>query len=105
MPVLSSQDIEYIATLARLALTDEEKKRYAEQLSAVLGYVSQLNEVNTEGTEETCQVTGLTDVMRLDEVKSCNEETKQKLLVAFPECLGQRLKVPGVFDENLESRK
>lgn len=105
MQILSTQDIEYIAGLARLSLTKEEKKRYAEQLSAVFDYISQLSEVDTDGVEETCQVTGLTDVTRLDEVVPCDEETKLKLVAVFPEHVGQLLKVPGVFDDNSESRK
>ena len=96
---LTPEEIQQIATLARLELTEKEKKMYAEQLSAVLDYVSMLNEVNTEDVAETCQVTGLEDVVREDKVNACDEETKQMLIDAFPEKKGDLLKVKGVFVE------
>lgn len=95
---LTPQEIEDIAKLARLELTSKEKKMYAEQLSVVLDYVEMLNEVDTEGVEETCQVTGLEDVVREDEIYECSEETKKKIIEAFPEKMGKLLKVKAVFD-------
>lgn len=96
---LSPQQIEQIATLARLELTEKEKKLYADQLSVVLDYIEMLNEVNTEGVEETCQVTGLEDVTREDKVQEASEEIKQKLINSFPEKMGKLLKVKAVFGE------
>ena len=56
-----------------------------------------LNEVDTTGVEETCQVTGLEDVVREDVVVEASEETKKKLTNAFPEKMGKFLKVKAVF--------
>lgn len=95
---LTKDQIEQIATLARLELSDAEKEMYAGQLSTVLEYIDMLNEVDTSMVEETCQVTGLEDVVRDDVVISTDEETRQKLLTAFPEKIGQLLKVKAVFD-------
>jgi len=58
-----------------------------------------LNEVNTEGVEETCQVTGLEDVVREDKVQEASEEIKQKLINSFPEKMGKLLKVKAVFEQ------
>lgn len=96
---LTREEIEQIATLARLELSEEEKSRYATQLSAVLEYIGMLNEVETDGVEETCQVTGLEDVVRVDEVKECGEERRRKLIETFPERKGNLLKVKAVFTE------
>ena len=96
---LDIEQIEQIATLARLDLSAKEKKMYAEQLSVVLDYVEMLNEVNTDGVAETCQVTGLEDVVREDVVDACDEETRAKLLDLFPEKEGDLLKVKGVFQD------
>lgn len=96
---LTIQDIDYIAGLARLALFDSEKKLYAEQMSAVLQYVEMLNGVDTEGVEETTQVTGLEDVFREDEAIACDEETRKKILSQFPEEQRGLLRVKGVFVE------
>jgi len=96
---LTPQEIEDIAKLARLELTSKEKKKYAEELSVVLDYIEMLNEVDTDGVEETSQVTGLEDVVREDEVNECSEETKKKIIDQFPEKMGKLLKVKAVFDK------
>ena len=61
-------DVDRVAKLARLPLTDDEKKLFASQLSSVLSYVAKLNEVDTNNVEPTAQVTGLTNVFREDAV-------------------------------------
>lgn len=94
---LNILDIENIANLARLKLTESEKARYAEELSAVFGYVEQLNEVDTTGVAETCQVTGLEDICRADEAKSSSPETRQALIEQFPNRTGNLLAVKAVF--------
>src|SRR3989344_5601160 len=103
MPALTSADIEQIAVLARLKLTSEEKERYAAQLSVIFEYMKVLGEVETDDVSETCQVTGLEDVTREDSPHACDESVKKKLIEAFPERVGNVLKVPGVFGENLEA--
>jgi aspartyl-tRNA(Asn)/glutamyl-tRNA(Gln) amidotransferase subunit C len=65
---LSLQEVEKIAKLSRLELTEAEKEKFANQLSAVLDYVGKLNEVNTDNVEITAQVTGLENVYRQDEI-------------------------------------
>lgn len=98
MSELTPVEIEKIATLARLGLTDEEKSRYATELSVVFEYMQLLNEVDTEGVPETCQVTGLEDVVRDDVVVEADAETKARLIAQFPDRIGNLLKVPGVFE-------
>lgn len=95
---LTKGQIEQIAELARLALSEKEKKIYAEQLSVVLDYIDMLNEVDTEGVAETCQVTGLEDVVRADEVHECSDAVRRKLIGLFPERSGDQLKVKAVFE-------
>lgn len=68
MSKLSRNDVFKLARLSRISVTDEEADSLAEELSAILGYVEQLNDVDTNGLEPTNQVTGLTNVMRKDEV-------------------------------------
>lgn len=97
--MLSNEEIEKIANLARLELSEKEKKMYAEQLSVVFDYVKMLEEVDTEGVTETCQVTGLEDVFRDDIVKQCSDETRQKLIAQFPAQTDDLLKVKQVFED------
>ncbi|MCL5410539.1 MAG: Asp-tRNA(Asn)/Glu-tRNA(Gln) amidotransferase subunit GatC [Patescibacteria group bacterium] len=69
MSKLDISQIEHIAKLSRLKLTDEEKKLYSEQLSSVLDYVEQLSLVDTKDVEPTANITGLKNVLREDEVE------------------------------------
>ena len=98
MVKLTIGEIEQIAVLARLELSDKEKKMYAEQLTVVLEYVDMLRAVDTSNVIETCQVTGLEDVYREDEPVACEPETREKLLALFPERAGDLLRVPAVFE-------
>lgn len=67
---LTLKDTEKIAKLANLKLTPDEIEKFTKQLSAVLGYVEKLNEVNTDKVATTSQVTGLVNVTRPDEIDS-----------------------------------
>jgi len=96
--MLTKEEIEHIALLARLGLTSEEKKKYAEQLSSILDYVEQLKEVNTDGIEPTAQVTGLENVMRQDEMEKCDRETMKKLIEMAPESEDNLVKTKSVFE-------
>ena len=69
MAKLSRGDVLKLARLARLQLSDEEVETFQKEISAILGYVEQLQQADLEGVEPTYQVTGLKDVMRPDEVK------------------------------------
>ncbi|MDO8668678.1 MAG: Asp-tRNA(Asn)/Glu-tRNA(Gln) amidotransferase subunit GatC [Candidatus Buchananbacteria bacterium] len=66
---LSKSEIEHIAKLARLNLSEDEAKLYSQQLSDILDYVEKLQAVDTSGVEETSQVTGLTNIMREDKIE------------------------------------
>lgn len=67
MTKLSRDDVLKLARLARLQLTDDEVTKFTEEISTILGYVQQLQEVDLSKLEPTQQVTGLTNVMRADE--------------------------------------
>jgi len=69
---LSKQEVEKIANLARLELTEQETEQYAEQLSDVLTYFDKLKEIDTDSVEITSQVTGLENVYRQDELDQCD---------------------------------
>jgi aspartyl-tRNA(Asn)/glutamyl-tRNA(Gln) amidotransferase subunit C len=66
---LSWEEVEHIAELARLALSDEERVLYQEQLSAILEYFERLLELDTEAIPPTATVLPLRSVMRADEAK------------------------------------
>lgn len=64
MPRLTVAEVDHMALLARLALTDEEKARYAQQLSAVLDYAAELAAIDVEGIPPTATVLSAHNVMR-----------------------------------------
>ncbi len=59
-------DIEHVAKLARLKLTDAEKKRFSNQMGTIIKYIEKLNELNTKNVEPTAHVLGLENVFRDD---------------------------------------
>ena len=59
-------DVKHVAKLANLPLSSDEEEKYSEQLSKILEYVDQLNEVDTSSVEPTYNVTGLNNVTRED---------------------------------------
>ncbi len=68
MADLSRDDIVKLAALARLDLSDDEIAEYSQELTEILHYVEQLQNVDVAGLQPTNQVTGLTNVMRGDEI-------------------------------------
>ncbi len=68
MSQLTKQDVLKLARLSRLRLTDAEVEKYQSELSAILGYVEQLNSVDVSDLTPTYQVSGLTNITRPDEI-------------------------------------
>jgi aspartyl-tRNA(Asn)/glutamyl-tRNA(Gln) amidotransferase subunit C len=68
MTKLTRDDVLKLASLARISLSDDEVTEFSSELSAILQYVEQLSSVDVDGLAPTNQVTGLTNVMRADEV-------------------------------------
>ena len=66
---LSREEVEHIAELARLALSEEELALYQEQLSDILEHFEQLQELDTEAIEPMATVLRLSSVMRPDEAR------------------------------------
>ena len=65
---LTSAQVKHVAKLANLPLTEKEEEIYTEQLSKILGYIEQLNEVNTDGVEPIFNITPTSNVTSPDEV-------------------------------------
>jgi len=67
MPI-TLKDVEYVANLAKLELSKEEKKRFQKELDNIIKYIDQLNELDTENVPITSHVVFLQNVLRKDEV-------------------------------------
>jgi aspartyl-tRNA(Asn)/glutamyl-tRNA(Gln) amidotransferase subunit C len=68
MTKITRNDVIKLASLARLSLTDDEIDKYTEEIASIFHYIDKLQSVDTEGIEPTYQVTGLSSVVRSDEV-------------------------------------
>jgi aspartyl-tRNA(Asn)/glutamyl-tRNA(Gln) amidotransferase subunit C len=66
---IDREEVKHVARLARLELSEEEIERFTAQLSAILEYMDQLNEVNTEGIEPTSHILEFTNVFKKDQVE------------------------------------
>ena len=75
---LGKDEVLHVAKLARIGMSDEEAGKFAPELSKILDYVEQLNEVDTEGVKETAIVTGTSNVLRKD-VVTCKEKRDELL--------------------------
>ncbi len=94
---LKKSEIEHIANLARLELSDEELSLYGEQLSGILDYIDQLQEVDTTGVEPTAQVTGLENVLREDVVNVWDKKEQADALAQAPSLEDGQIKVKRVL--------
>lgn len=89
-------DIDHLAALARLDLTDDEKKHFEGQLSSILAYVEKLNKIDTRDVAPTAQATGLITVTRNDSIRDEGRQTE--ILKEAPATEGKNYKVKSVFD-------
>lgn len=97
MDKIENKQVEEIALLARLELSDPEKKRYREELSSILEYVGTIQKADTKGVAPTAQVTGLTDVTREDEKKP-SDIKRDEILLNAPEKKDGYIKVKPVLE-------
>lgn len=79
MAKLTREDVLKLARLARLELSDEEVEEFRGELSEILQYVEQLQNVDVDGLKPTNQVTGLTNVTRSDEIRDYGYKTAELL--------------------------
>jgi aspartyl-tRNA(Asn)/glutamyl-tRNA(Gln) amidotransferase subunit C len=73
-------DVQYVARLARIALTPAEEEKFGVQLSHVLGYIEKLNQLDVSGIEPTAHAVPMVNVVRPDEVRPSltNQEALRK---------------------------
>ncbi len=93
---LTLEEVEQVASLARLQLTDNEKTRFREQLSAILDYMAMLRRLDTSAIEPTATVLPLRSVLRPDVVTP--SLPAGELLALAPEAEGQMFRVPPVLE-------
>lgn len=94
--ILSLEQVEHIAHLARLNLTEEEKERFQQQLSGILNHFEELQAVDTSEVTENAGLGLLQSSLREDETASSLE--LQKILQNAPDSDSRQFKIPPVFE-------
>jgi aspartyl-tRNA(Asn)/glutamyl-tRNA(Gln) amidotransferase subunit C len=93
---LTRKDVEWVAHLARLRLTDAELETMTRQLGAIVDYVAQLAEVDTEGVEPMAHPLTVHNVFRADE--PAPSLPVEEALANAPRRRGDFFSVPAVLD-------
>jgi aspartyl-tRNA(Asn)/glutamyl-tRNA(Gln) amidotransferase subunit C len=93
---LTIEEVDHIASLARLRLTDDEKSRFREQLSSILDYMAMLRRLDTSAIEPTATVLPLRSVLRPDVVTPSLPAAE--LLALAPQAEAQMFRVPPVLE-------
>jgi aspartyl-tRNA(Asn)/glutamyl-tRNA(Gln) amidotransferase subunit C len=94
---LNIEQLDHLARLARLALTAEEKEKFSEDFSGILGYFSQLEKLNTANIMPAGQVINLENIYRPDDVQDCPAVIQAKILANAPDKLGRQIKVKKIL--------
>ena len=92
---LSTEEVQKIANLARIKLTPKEVQKFQHELTYILNYVRQLDEVDTKKVAVTSQVTGLNNVKREDKVDY--NFSREEMMASALEAEEGHLKVKSVF--------
>jgi len=93
---LSTSDVEYVAKLARLEITEAEKQKFTAQLNDILLYIDQLNELDTTGVAPMSHAIAVTNAFREDKV--VESLGTQKALANAPDARGEFFRVPKVIE-------
>jgi aspartyl-tRNA(Asn)/glutamyl-tRNA(Gln) amidotransferase subunit C len=93
---VSRKDVDYIAELARLKFTEEEKSGFITDLNNILGYVDKLSELDTEGADILVNPIYIENVYREDVVAKSMEQ--EEFLMNAPDRVEEYLRVPSVIE-------
>lgn len=98
--MISKKEVEHIADLARIGLTEKEKEKFAKDLENILKYVDKLNELNLKDIAPTSHVVDLASVARADEcLNNLTNDQKIKLLKSAPHLEEEYIKIKEVFKD------
>ncbi len=93
---ITREEIDHLAMLSNFSLTDNEAESLQSDLENIIGYISELKELDTEGVEPTYQVFEMENVWRDDEIQP-QEADREALLALAPAAEDHQIKVPKVL--------
>ena len=95
---ITKQEVERVAKLARLAMTEAETATYSQQLNQIVAYVQKLKTFSTEGIDPTSVLLEETNVFRPDEPEPSLSE--DQALKNAPDAEDHRFRVPRIIQES-----
>lgn len=96
MTQITRDDVQHLAQLSSLLLDEAEIDRLQTDIQAIIGYIEQLSELDTEGVEPSYQVTDLENIWR-DDVVTDDGVTRKDMLDLAAEQQDNQVKVPKVL--------
>ena len=93
---IKREDILHLADLSNFSVSEKEVESLQTDLQSIIGYISELDNLNTDGVEPTYQVFEMENVWRPDEI-SAQEATREDLLNLSKEEFDNQIKVPKVL--------
>ena len=95
--MITPEDVEHVARLARLALSEAEKRQMRDELASILAYIDTLQALDTEGVEPTAHVLPVVNVMREDEPRPCLPA--ETMLANAPDRRDAFVRVPRIIED------
>ncbi len=95
--IMKREDIEHLASLARIRLTETELEQLATELPAIVDYVSVISDIASEESVTELQVGARYNILRTDEVKNAPDEFTQDILDEMPHTDGRFLAVKKIL--------
>jgi aspartyl-tRNA(Asn)/glutamyl-tRNA(Gln) amidotransferase subunit C len=96
MSRLTRADVEHVATLARLALTDDEIEHFTAQLEVILEHAAQIAALDTSDVPPTAHPLPVVNVLRADDVRP--SLPRDEVLAMAPAAEDGRFRVPRILD-------
>ena len=93
---ITSNEVEYVAHLARLEISEKEKEKFTSQLNDILIYIDKLNELSTQGVEPMSHAIAVTNAFREDKI--VDSIGTEKTLANAPDARGEFFRVPKVIE-------
>lgn len=92
---VSLDEVRHLAALSEIQLSDSELESLTTDIDNIVGYINQLDELDTDQVEPTFQLTGLQNVWRDDKIEP--QLSREKLLNLAPDTEDNQVRVPKVL--------
>jgi len=93
---ITKEQVEHVAELSRLTFSEEEIDAFTKVLADIIDFAEQLNELDTDGIEETTHVLDMSNVLREDEIR--DSLSREDALRNAPEQRDGQVLVPKVIE-------